>query len=129
MHGHVWGAVVVPWADVVQYILNMSCKCSNITKSPTIVRVRVARVRVRVRVGGLGLGVGLGLRVGLGLGLLWWCQWLPWCNIYQICRANALKLHNHSLLEVPLSRNSPFPIGCATDCCKYDIHLSITVTL
>ena len=50
--GHVWGAMVVPWADMVQYISNMSCKCSNITKSPIVVRVRLVRVRVRVRVGG-----------------------------------------------------------------------------
>ena len=42
----------VPWADMVQYISNMSCKCSNITKSPIVVRVRLVRVRVRVRVGG-----------------------------------------------------------------------------
>ena len=44
--------MVVPWADMEQCISNMSCKCSNITKSPIIVRVRVVRVRVGVRVGG-----------------------------------------------------------------------------
>ena len=42
----------VPWADMVQYISNMSCECSNVTKLSIIVRVRVVRVRVGVRIGG-----------------------------------------------------------------------------